>query len=167
MPDPSGSGEKNFELKLDIDPSVIAAMLAHHQITNDDQRFADLQGHSLHLVSVDISGITLAELRSRIGTTEFLPSFNASLVPGDSNNELQTQLHADLIKQTWSQLGRVSLETGLAGELDYQHSSGTSAKLELDQDVKFSSATIEAKLVTDLSSPQPKVEGTVSLKFTF
>jgi hypothetical protein len=170
MPDPQeheGSGEKNIEVKVDIDPAVIAGVISNHPASQDEQRAASLLGTSTHLISVDISGLTLAELHTKLGSTEFLPGLNASLVPGDSNNEIQAQLHADIIKQTWTQVGGVAITSGIGGELDYQHSSGVGAKVDLNNEVKFKSATLTATLTTDLSGPQPKVEGTVGLKFTF
>jgi len=170
MPDPeehSGTGEKSVEVKVDIDPAVIAAVAAKHDISHDDQRAADIMGSSIHLVSVDVSGLTLAELHSKLGSTEFLPGLNASLVPGDSAGEVQAQVHADVIKQSWAQIGGVALTSGLGGELDYQHSSGVSAKVDLNQEVKFKSATFTATFTTDLSGPTPKVEATVGLKFEF
>lgn len=170
MPDPqehSGSGEKTIQVSVDIDPAVVASVVSNHPISHDDQRAADAMGQSTHLVSVDVSGLTLAELHSRLGTTEFLPGLNASLVPGDSGNEVQAQLHADVIKQTWTQIGGVGITTGLGTELDYQHSSGVGAKVDLNNEVRFKSATLTATLTTDLSGPQPKVEGTVGLKFSF
>jgi hypothetical protein len=46
-------------------------------------------------------------------------------------------------------------------------SRGVGAKVDLNNEVKFTSATLTATLTTDFSGPQPKVEGTVGLKFTF
>jgi hypothetical protein len=169
MSDPqvhSGSGEKNVEIQVDIDPAVVAGVLANHPISHEDQRFAEVMGRSTHLLSIDISGLTLAELHSRLGSTEFLPGLNVSLVPGDVKNELQGQIHADIIKQAWTQIGGVGVTSGLGTELDYQHSSGATAKLQLDDEVKFEQATLTITLTTDLSGPQPKVEGIVGLKFT-
>jgi hypothetical protein len=165
--EPSGSGEKNVEVKVDIDPAVIASVVSNHPISQDDQRAAELLGSSTHLVSVDVSGLTLAEVHSKLGSTEFFPGLNASLVPGDKDSEIQAQLHADIIKQSWTQIGGVAITSGLGGELDYQHSSGVGAKVDLNNEVKFTSATLTATLTTDFSGPQPKVEGTVGLKFTF
>jgi hypothetical protein len=162
----SGTGEKNIDIKVDLDPAVVAGVLSNHPVSHEDQRFAEVMGQSTHLLSIDVSGLTLAELHTRLGSTEFLPSLNVSLVPGDVKNELQGQVHADIIKQAWTQIGGVGIASGLGTELDYQHSTGASAKVDVNNEVKFKDATLTITLTTDLSGPQPKVEGTVGLKFS-
>jgi hypothetical protein len=162
----AGEGEKQVTIHVDIDPAVVAKVMADHPPSHDEQRADEALGKSTHLVSVDVTGLTLAEVHSKVGTTEFLPSLNVSLVPGDVKNELQGQVHADIIKESWAQIGGVTVTSGIGTELDYQHSNGMAAKLDLNNEVRFKSATFTATVTTDLSGPQPHVEAVVGLKFT-
>lgn len=162
----AGEGEKQVTIHVDIDPATVAKVMANHPPTHDEQRADEVMGKSTHLISVDLTGHTLGELHTKVGTTEFLPALNLSLVPGDVNNELQGQVHADVIKESWTQIGGVVVTTGIGAELDYQHSSGVAAKLDVNNEVRFKSCTLTATVTTDLSGSQPHVEAVVGLKFS-
>lgn len=162
----AGEGEKQVTIHVDIDPAVVAKVMSNHPPSHEEQRVDEIQGKSTHLVSADFTGLTLAEIHTKLGTTEFLPSYNVSLVPGDVKNELQGQVHADVIKESWTQIGGVTVTSGIGAELDYQHSNGMAAKLDLNNEVRFKSCTFTATVTTDLSGSQPHVEAVVGLKFS-
>jgi hypothetical protein len=159
--------EHKVEVNVNVDPAQVANLVAGHPATHDEQRAAEVKGQSIHYLTIDVSGLTLAELHTRLGTTEFLPSMNASLVPGDTGNEVQAQIHADLIKQNWAQIGGVAVTSGLGAEFDYSQSGGASGQVSVENEVKFNQAILTATITTDLSGSQPKVEATVGLKVSF
>ncbi len=166
---PSGSGHHHADVSVNLDPMAFEELMEKHSAGEDKEeaKTEAKAGTAAHQLSIDVSGMTWAEVQSKLGTTDFLPDIKASLTPQQANNQLQADVHADLIQQKWAEIGGVALTTGLGGDLVYTDKNGMSEKLDIKQDVKFKQATLEATLTTDFSSGSPQVTGTVGLKFSF
>lgn len=164
---PSGSGQVTVPVTMEVDPTTAAALMA--QKAGDDQAAGDLMasGPATHRIKLELADVSVADLRSRMGTTSFLDDYQVTLTPSDVRSPLQADVHAEIIKQTWPDLHSVSLSTALGTQMELTDGSGATYSLDLTQDVKVKSVTLEGTLSTDLSSGSPRMSGQLSLKFEF
>jgi hypothetical protein len=161
---PSGTGQKSASFTVEVDPATMAALTA--QKAGDDQAAHDLMtsGPATHQIKLELSDLTWAEVHSRLGSTTFLDDYQATLHPADVKSPQQAEVHVEVIKQTWPDIHSVSLSTALGGQMQITDGSGNSYSMDVTQDVKFKSFTLEGTVTTDFSSGSPKMSGEVSLK---
>ena len=161
---PSGSGEKKGQFSVTVDPAALEQLINGHPSGSEDDKQAAKSGSSTHLLTIDVSGLTWAEVHSVLGSSDFLTGAKLTITPLQKTNDLQGDVHIDLLKQTWPSVGPVILQTGLSGDLEYSEHGGGSGKLDLTQDVKLSDATLELEVTTGTNG---EVSGSVAFKYSF
>lgn len=165
---PSGTGAaKHATVSVNLDPTAIEELLAKQPTASEEEKSKAKTSTVTHQLSIDVSGMTWGEVQSSLGSSDFLSDAKVSLTPADAKTPLEADLHADLLKQHWSQIGGLDLTTTLGGDVNYTDHKGAGAMLDLKQDIKFKNATIEGTITTDFSGGTPKVTGQVGLKFDF
>jgi hypothetical protein len=163
-PAPSGSGEKHADVSINLDPQAIENLVESHPSTDADAKTASKSGTATHQLSIDVSGMTWGEVKDKFGTTTFVPEVKASLTPASSTNELQADVHANLIEQNWGQIDGIGLKTVLGGDLKYNDDK-LGGDVTVEQDVTFKSATLSATVTTDFATGA--VSATAGFKFSF
>jgi hypothetical protein len=164
---PTGTGEKNASISLQIDPVAVEQLLDSKVPGDEEAKAGAKSGAAKHEIKLQLSDLTWAEVHSSLGTTYFLDNFSATLIPAEANSPLQADVHADLIKQKWADIGSLALTSGLGGEIDLKDGSGATYKIDVTQDVKFKSLTFEGSVTTDFSGSSPNVTGNFTIKYEF
>ncbi len=164
---PSGTGQTNAPVSIHVDPTTMVALMA--QKAGDDEAARELMasGPATHHIKLELSDVPLLDLRSRLGTTSFLDEYQLTLTPADVRSPLQGELHVEVIKQSWPDLHSVSLSTALGSQVEIKDGTGASYSVDLTQDIKLKSFTLEGTLTTDFSSHSPQMSGEISLKWEF
>jgi hypothetical protein len=164
---PTGTGEKNASISLQIDPAAFEQLLESKAAGDESAKSTAKSGSAKHQIKLQLSDLTWANVHSSLGTTYFLDNFSATLTPESSSSPLQSDIHAELIKQKWADIGSLALTTGLGGDIDIKDGSGATYKIDATQDVKFKSLTFEGTITTDFSGSSPNVTGNFSVKYEF
>ena len=128
---------------------------------------SDALGQSTQLLEIDLTGVSLPDFHSSIGTTEFLANSKLTLSVINQSHDLQGNAHIDLIKQSWPDIAHhIKMSTAIGNELVYTTPDGTAATLNLTHDVEFGPDTkLEIQITTDMTTGQ--TSGTVGFKYTF
>jgi hypothetical protein len=122
-----------------------------------------------HAISATVSGLTFAEFKSKLGTTDFLDSASVTIDPKSATEGAHAAIHADLIKQNWGKIFGGDAITDVSGGMTYKDASGNQlgGDLKIEQDLKFDSITLTAAVDTTIEGGKATATPTVGLKFNF